>query len=116
MTGKSGARCSGRVCKSERRHGYNFDGYNFDLTKPPARTIIKNMGNKRNETQPNSELRENLGKLLLDLSKLTFASFILGGILKGELPQYLVIAAGCVVFVILAVSGLAFTSQKKNRR
>jgi len=38
-------------------------------------------------TQPNPEFRENLGKLLLDLSKLTFASFILGGILKGELPQ-----------------------------
>ena len=66
--------------------------------------------------QPNSEFRENLGKLLLDLSKLTFASFILGGILKGELPQYILIIAGCVVFVILAVAGLIFTSRKKDRR
>jgi len=51
----------------------------------------------------------------MDLSKLTFASFILGGILKGELPQYMIIAAGSIIFVILAVAGLIFASQKKNR-
>jgi len=60
-------------------------------------------------------LRENVGKFLLDLSKLTFASFILGGILKGELPQYIIIAAGAVIFVVLAVLGLRFASQKKVR-
>ena len=76
----------------------------------------RSMGNEKKPIQPNPELRENLGKLLLDLSKLTFASFILGGILKGELPQYIVIAAGCIVFVILAVVGLLFTSRKKDRR
>ena len=76
----------------------------------------RSMGNEKKPVQPNPEFRENLGKLLLDLSKLTFASFILGGILKGELPQYMVIAAGCVVFVILAVAGLIFTSRKTNRR
>jgi hypothetical protein len=66
------------------------------------------------EKKPISEFRENLGKLLLDLSKLTFASFILGGILKGELPQYILIAAGCIVFTILAVIGLFLTSRKKT--
>jgi len=73
------------------------------------------MGKENKTIQQNPELKENLGKLLLDLSKLTFASFILGGILKGELPQYLIIAAGVVVFVLLAVFGLRFSSQKKNR-
>jgi len=72
------------------------------------------MGKERKQTQPNPEFRENLGKLLLDLSKLTFASFILGGILKGELPQFVLIASGCVVFVLLAVAGLIFTSRKKR--
>jgi methyl-accepting chemotaxis protein len=43
---------------------------------------------------------DNLGKLLLDMTKLTFASFILGGILKGELPQNVLIAAGSIVFLI----------------
>jgi len=66
--------------------------------------------------QPSPEFAENLGKLLMDLSKLTFASFILGGILKGQLPQYMIIAVGSVIFVILAAAGLIFASQKKNRR
>jgi hypothetical protein len=67
------------------------------------------------EKKPISEFRENLGKLLLDLAKLTFASFILGGILKGELPQNILIAAGCIVFIVLAIIGLFLTSGKKNR-
>jgi putative Ca2+/H+ antiporter (TMEM165/GDT1 family) len=70
---------------------------------------------KQKPIQPNPELRDNLGKLLLDMAKLTFASFILGGILKGELPQNILIAAGCIVFLIFAISGLILTSRKKNR-
>jgi hypothetical protein len=70
---------------------------------------------KQKPIQPNLDFWDNLGKLLLDLSKLTFASFILGGILKGELPQDILIAAGCIAFIIFAVAGLLFTSRKKNR-
>ena len=71
---------------------------------------------KRKPAQSNSDFRENLGKLLLDLAKLTFASFILGGILQGKLPQNILITAGSIVFVLLGVIGLMLTSRKKNRR
>jgi hypothetical protein len=74
------------------------------------------MVKEKKTIQPNPEFRENLGKLLLDLSKLTFASFILGGILKGELPQYIVIVAGIIFFVIFSAAGLILSSLKKNRR
>jgi putative Ca2+/H+ antiporter (TMEM165/GDT1 family) len=70
---------------------------------------------KQKPIQPNLEFRDNLGKLFLDMAKLTFASFILGGILKGELPQNILIAAGCIVFLIFAVTGLILTSRQKNR-
>ena len=70
---------------------------------------------EKKPTQSNSEFRDNLGKLLLDMAKLTFASFILGGILKGELPQDILIASGCIAFVFFAVMGLILTSRKKNR-
>jgi len=70
---------------------------------------------KKKPIQPNSEFDNNLGKLLLDLAKLTFASFILGGILKGEVPQNVLIIAGCIVFMVFAVTGLVLTSRKKNR-
>jgi len=73
------------------------------------------MAKEKKPVQPSPDLWDNLGKLLLDLSKLTFASFILGGILKGELPQDILIVAGSIVFVILATLGLIFTSRKKNR-
>jgi len=73
------------------------------------------MGKEKKIIQPNPEFVENLGKLLLDMAKLMFASFILGGILKGELPQYIVIAAGIIFFVIFAAAGLILTSIKKNR-
>jgi len=74
------------------------------------------MEKEKKTIQSNPEFGENLGKFLLDLSKLTFASFILGGILKGQIPQYIIIAAGAVIFVLLAVFGLRFASQKKDRR
>ena len=67
------------------------------------------------KTRINSEFWDNLGKLLIDMAKLTFASFILGGILKGELPQNILIITGCVVFLFFAVIGLILTSRKKNR-
>jgi len=71
---------------------------------------------KRKPTQSNSDFTENLGKLLLDLAKLTFASFILGGIIQGKLPQSILITAGGIVFVLLGAAGLILTSRKKNRR
>jgi hypothetical protein len=56
--------------------------------------------------------KENAGKLFLDIGKLTFASFILGGILRGELPQYILIIAGSVVFVLCTLFGLILSSKK----
>jgi LPXTG-motif cell wall-anchored protein len=71
---------------------------------------------KKEPTQSNSDFGENLGKLLLDLAKLTFASFILGGILQGKLPQSVLLTAGGIVFMLLGAAGLMLTSRKKNRR
>jgi len=74
------------------------------------------MVKEKKAIQTNPEFVENLGKLLLDMAKLMFASFILGGILKGQLPQYIVIAAGIIFFVLFAAAGLILLSLKKNRR
>ncbi|MDR0684576.1 MAG: hypothetical protein LBF83_05570 [Spirochaetaceae bacterium] len=59
--------------------------------------------------------KENLGKLLLDFSKLTFGSFILGGILRGELPQYIIIIAGAAVSIICASLGIMLTSKETDK-
>jgi hypothetical protein len=41
---------------------------------------------KQLRRKPPTNVKENAGKLLLDVAKLTFGSFTLGGILRGELP------------------------------
>ena len=69
---------------------------------------------KKEPTQSTPDFWDNLGKLLLDLAKLTFASFILGGILQGKLPQDVLITAGSIAFLLLGAIGLILTSR--NRR
>jgi hypothetical protein len=43
----------------------------------------------KKEKQPTT-LKENAGKVFIDLGKLMFGSFILGGILRGEVPQFMI--------------------------
>ena len=73
------------------------------------------MAKEKKPVQPSPDLWDNLGKLLMDMAKLMFASFILGGILNGELPQSVLITVGCIAFAVFAVIGLILTSRKKNR-
>jgi len=69
---------------------------------------------KKEPTQSTPDFWENLGKLLLDMAKLTFASLILGGILQGKLPQNVLIMAGGIVFLVFGAAGLILTSRKKR--
>jgi hypothetical protein len=62
------------------------------------------------------EIKENIGKALLDVAKLTFASFILGGILRGQVPQYILILAGAVASAICFTVGIMWTSKKPEKK
>jgi len=57
-------------------------------------------------------IRENIGKSLLDIAKLTFASFILGSILHGEVPQIILLLTGIVVSTVCFTFGILWTSKK----
>jgi uncharacterized membrane protein SpoIIM required for sporulation len=46
---------------------------------------------------------------------LTFGSFILGGILRGELPQYIIIIAGLVVGFVCAFFGIKWSSKETDK-
>jgi hypothetical protein len=61
-------------------------------------------------------VKENIGKALLDVAKLTFASFILGGILRGELPQFILILTGIVVSAVCFTLGILWTSKKPEKK
>ena len=68
----------------------------------------------RSMEKPN--IRENIGKSLLDVAKLTFASFILGGILRGELPQFILILIGTIVSAVCFTLGILWTSEKPKKK
>ncbi|MDR3325369.1 MAG: hypothetical protein LBS82_05225 [Spirochaetaceae bacterium] len=57
------------------------------------------------------QVNENVGKVFLDMAKLTFASFILGGILRGSVPQYVIIVTGGALTIGLLTLGLWFISK-----
>jgi hypothetical protein len=73
------------------------------------------IANMKKEKKPTT-MKENLGKLLLDVGKLTFGSFILGGVLRGEVPQHIVLIAGMAVSVTCFVVGLVFTAKEKYEK
>jgi len=62
------------------------------------------------------DIRENIGKALLDVAKLIFASFILGTILRGELPQYILILTGVIASTGCFTVGILWTSKKPEKK
>ena len=60
-------------------------------------------------------IKEDAGKLLLDLGKLVFGSIFLGGILRGEIPQAMLAIGGFAAATALCITGLFLgTKEKKN--
>jgi len=57
---------------------------------------------------------ENAGKLLVDLGKLIFGAIVLGGILRGELPQVILLMGGFIAAVLTCAVGLRWMSKSKG--
>jgi hypothetical protein len=58
--------------------------------------------------------KEDAGKLLLDLGKLVFGSIFLGGVLRGEIPQTILVIGGFAVATIFCIIGLLWVSKEKR--
>jgi len=59
-------------------------------------------------------IKEDTGKLLLDIGKLVFGSIFLGGVLRGEVPQSLLVIGGFSAATILCIIGLLWVSKEKK--
>jgi hypothetical protein len=84
------------------------------LTGEICGIIIIEVRLKMGGRKPPTTMKENVGKVLIDLEKLTFGSFILGGILRGEIPQYLILLSGSVISALGIVLGLLLTAKEKE--
>jgi hypothetical protein len=60
-------------------------------------------------------LKEDVGKYLLDLSKLVFAGIVLGTVLRYELPREMLLTGGIAVVILFFVGGLIVGTRKVNR-
>ena len=61
-----------------------------------------------------TSLKENLGKLMLDLGKLVVGGIIIGGILRSAIPQVILIASGSVAAALIFILGLLWTVKEKK--
>jgi hypothetical protein len=57
---------------------------------------------------------KDAGKLLLDLGKLIFGSIFLGGVLRGKIPQLLLVIAGFTGAAVCCIVGLFLAAKEKN--
>ena len=52
----------------------------------------------------------NFGKLIIDATKLCFGSLVLGSVLKGEIPPYILLAGGIIASAIGAAIGITLVT------
>ena len=66
------------------------------------------------KSRKQTTLREDIGKLLLDVGKLVFGSIFLGGILRGEVPHVILSISGFAIAAALCILGLLLGIKEKN--
>jgi hypothetical protein len=71
-------------------------------------------GGKIKKQMKKTTFRTDTGKLLLDLGKLVFGGVFLGGILRGEVPQLILVIVGFAVAATCCVTGLLLVSEEKK--
>ena len=67
---------------------------------------------KEKKPRKQTNLKENMGKLLLDIGKLVFGGMFIAGILRGELPQATIILSGLGLAFITFIFGLLWTTKE----
>ena len=71
--------------------------------KKPPKKVVK------------TTLKENIGKALIDLGKLIFASVFLGGILRGDIPQDILTIGGFVAAMASLTVGVLLVTRKEEK-
>ena len=67
---------------------------------------------KEKKPRKQTNLKENMGKLLLDIGKLVFGGMFIAGILRGELPQATIILSGLGLAFITFIFGIIWTTKE----
>jgi len=73
----------------------------------------------RKQKMPNkakrvTDIRENGGKVLINLGQVIFGTLFLGSVLRGELPQYIMMIAGIIGTVSFILCGLLLSAKDQK--
>jgi len=69
---------------------------------------------KEKKHRKETTMKENLGKLMIDLGKLVVGGFIIGGILRGAISQVILFVSGSIAALIFFILGLIWTMKEKK--
>jgi len=61
-----------------------------------------------------TDIKENAGKVLVNLGQLMFGTLFLGSVLRGELPQYLIMLAGFAGAILFIMIGLLISAKERK--
>jgi len=63
-----------------------------------------------------TDIRENAGKVLVNLGQVIFATLFLGGVIRGEIPPYLMMVIGAIAAVIFIFYGLLLSAKEQKEK
>jgi len=61
-----------------------------------------------------TDIKENVGKVLVNFGQILFATLFLGGVLRGGIPPYIMILSGAVSAIVFVIVGLLLTAKEKK--
>jgi len=61
-----------------------------------------------------TDIIENIGKVLINLGQLMFGTLFLGSVLRGEMPQYIMMSVGIAGAILLIVVGLIASAKEQK--
>ena len=81
--------------------------------KKQKKTSTK-LAQTKKPAKPGNTVREDTGKLLLDIGKLVLASIVLGTILRYDFPREILLTSGIAAVTVLFIGGILLGAKKKN--
>jgi len=69
---------------------------------------------KIEKTKKKTNIIENSGKVLINLGQLIFGTLFLGSVLRGEVPQFIMMISGIVGAILFIVVGLLASAKEQK--
>ena len=79
--------------------------------KTPANKLTQTT---KKPAKPGNTVKEDTGKLLLDIGKLVLASIVLGTILRYDFPRERLLTIGIAAAIVFFIGGIILGAKKKN--